>query len=540
VKPLRRHRGESGTVMRGWGRRHVTLALGIASASLAACGGSDGGGASTTSVSIRLGADVDTLDPALHNSAASEQVHMLAYDRLVYQDPTGKFKPSLATSWKAVPNGLRFTLAQGATCADGTKVTAEVAAASLRRLGDKKTKSPYAGTVFGPRGHEISADNAAGTVTIKSTKEFPGMLLGLAMPWASIICPAGLENPDALKTKVHGSGPYGLTKSVSGSSYTFTLRDDYDWGPVDFTAKTAGIPKEIVLRPSENESTVANQLASGQLGIGNVRGQDVTRLEGNRNLFRLRSTGSGSTMLLLNQDDASHPTIEKPVRQAIAMAISRESYMQAEAFGQGKAACSFMAPTVPGYAPKACDLVQPHGIEDAKQTLLDAGWAPGADGVLEKDGEPLEVTFITNTAQNSGPDYVVGELEKAGIKPKVVGGTEGSWIDNALKGDFDIAVLEFTPPIGTFQWGADALAVIGHLGKQNPEYGKAASAARLASTQAEANRLWQEAQIALIGNVGVGPLYDNVYYHYGNGWEFKVVSGSGRIVDPYTIRAVNR
>jgi ABC-type transport system substrate-binding protein len=82
------------------------------------------------------------------------------------------------------------------------------------------------------------------------------------------------------------------------------------------------------------------------------------------------------------------------VRRALAMVIDVDSLIENVLYGEAQRVSGpYYASTV-FYNP-ATPLV-PYDPEGAKRLLAEAGWRPGADGILQKDGERLAFKLITN------------------------------------------------------------------------------------------------------------------------------------------------
>src|SRR5205085_706075 len=148
---------------------------------------------------------------------------------------------------------VKFTLRDGITCSDGTKLTATDVANSLQYYFDSPATRKSAS--FGDGPYTVSPDDSAKTVTVKLGTPFADAPFGFADSYpgyqTSIICPAGLAalkaNATALDTPdtTYGTGPYTVCKSTPGGDVELKLRDDFAWGPNDTTAKTAGMPGTI-------------------------------------------------------------------------------------------------------------------------------------------------------------------------------------------------------------------------------------------------------------------------------------------------------
>ncbi|RWR13137.1 peptide-binding protein [Siminovitchia fortis] len=114
---------------------------------------------------------------------------------------------------------------------------------------------------------------------------------------------------------------------------------------------------------------------------------------------------------------------DKEVRQAITHAIDRETIVNEIVEGYGEVAHVPESPLSWAYNEDV-----PHfdyDPEKAKKMLADAGWKPGSDGILEKDGKKFSFEVKTNQGNKAREDIVVllqEQLKEVGIeaKPKVV------------------------------------------------------------------------------------------------------------------------
>jgi peptide/nickel transport system substrate-binding protein len=101
-----------------------------------------GGPLAARTVTIRIAADFSSLDPAKTLTTDGYQMASVLYDRLLAIRADGTPGPGLATSWKATSDTATFTIKQNAVCADGTKLTPSMVAASLTRMNAKETNAP--------------------------------------------------------------------------------------------------------------------------------------------------------------------------------------------------------------------------------------------------------------------------------------------------------------------------------------------------------------------------------------------------------------
>jgi peptide/nickel transport system substrate-binding protein len=112
-------------------------------------------------------------------------------------------------------------------------------------------------------------------------------------------------------------------------------------------------------------------------------------------------------------------------------------------YGRGLQSTGIFTPKMwffnPSVSPLAFD------PEKAKSLLAEAGWKPGADGILEKDGQRFSFTLITNNGNEARRDIATltqDGLKKIGIEMKVELYEWTVFLKNHVnKGDFDAIVL---------------------------------------------------------------------------------------------------
>ncbi len=112
---------------------------------------------------------------------------------------------------------------------------------------------------------------------------------------------------------------------------------------------------------------------------------------------------------------------DKRVRKALAHAIDVQAIIKYVMYGNGQPCNGPFAPVTPWWNPD----IQPIPFDPgkAKQLLAEAGWTPGPDGVLEKDGKRFHFTLITNNGVPVRKDIAVltqQYLHNIGIEVEVI------------------------------------------------------------------------------------------------------------------------
>ncbi len=131
------------------------------------------------------------------------------------------------------------------------------------------------------------------------------------------------------------------------------------------------------------------------------------------------------------------------VRLALAHAVNVDQMIRYVLYGYGTQSTGIFTPEMWFFNPR----IRPfgHDPEKARRLLDDAGWKPGPDGILTKDGERFAFTLITNNGNAVRSDIatlVQADLKAVGIEVKVEMYEWAVFLKNFVnKGDFDAVVL---------------------------------------------------------------------------------------------------
>lgn len=369
-------------------------------------------------VAVGLAADWQTMDHQV-NPANLMWWQTGGYDRLtaVYD---GEVVPYLAESWEVADDNTSatFTLRKDAVCQDGTPVTPQVVADSFQRLFTEPKKGINMTHTFGAGPWSVSADEAEGTVTISTETPFRALVQGVASGEASIVCPAGLANPEALQTGFFGSGPYTLESAVHGSAVVLKKNPDWTWGPVvDGKQVTAAdLPDEQTWKIIQDPTTTANSFETGSLHVGRLSGPDVKRFVDD-DRFSVERVRLNFPLAMSFQQRPGHATSDPALRRALSTAIDPESFAQAYVTDGSpfELATSFVDRGHECYDPRTEQLYPSGGIEGAKQILADAGYTGVGSELTTPDGTPVTLRIVTspNYAGQTGP-YLLQAFEPLG------------------------------------------------------------------------------------------------------------------------------
>jgi peptide/nickel transport system substrate-binding protein len=452
--------------------------------------------------------DLGAFDP--YHNRAIQPLFKLAYDSLVNLQPDGTFATGLAEKWTVSPRAATFTIRPNVTCSDGSPLTATGIAAAITYVSNPKNSSVLYNTWLPAIPMTAMADDATRTVKISLQKPFGFVLRTIGR--LPIVCSKGLRDPKLLATGSDGSGPFILKKAVQGQSYEFTARDSYAWGPGGTASATAGMPKNVVIRIIENETTAANLLLSGELNHARVRGGDQKRLDA-AGLGKVETPVPGAWLWL--NHIGGRPTADKRVRQALVHALDVNEIVRVNTGGTGKASNGLI-----NQEPKPCPGDTAAGelpeqdVAAAKRLLDQAGWTTSQDGVRAKGGKRLELDLhyipTVSPHEQSTAELIAERWRAVGAQVKLTADTSDAYYQTFYKtSNYDVYLGGFlfdlpsqlmerlsgtVPPTGT-----------NGAGIENREYNTLAAQA-VTQQPPEACALWDKAERALYREVDIVPI----------------------------------
>lgn len=394
-------------------------------------------------------------------------------ETLVTADDGGRPMPALASSWMVSDDGLvwRFTLRSGAVFHDGTPVTASAVADALNR-----TRGVAASVLANAPIATIGADGES-VITIRTERPFQSLPAFLSHSSGIVLAPSSFEGGVAVRAI--GSGPYRATLVES------PLRVEAELFP-GWTGPKPAIARISYLAVPRGETRTI-MAESGQADLIYVLPpESVDRLR--------RSTRIAVEVIPIARTRAIKLNAARPAfadvrtRQAFSLALDREGIAKALLRSPRSQASQMFAPALadwhqPGLPPLVHDLAR------ARALLAEAGWRPGGDGVLVKDGQPFRVTLRTFSDRPEQPPMaaaIQAQVKEVGIDMQVAIVNSGEIPAGHRDGTMDMALFArnfaLTPdPLGTLlqdfgpkggDWGAmnwsnaELVTVLARLGSE--------------------------------------------------------------------------
>lgn len=261
-----------------------------------------------------------TLDPAdnsLASAVAYRNVLRLVFDGLVSMDNQGRLQPALATSWRAEPGNRRwqFQLRQGVRFHDGSPLTAEAVAASLRSANP---------------GWTVMA--APDSIVIQREVGDPDVAVQLALARNSIakrVTGGGFV----------GTGAFRITNWQPGRSLTLAVNEDY-WGGRAFLD---GI--EIEFGRSTRDQLIDSDL--GRIQVAEVAPEQSRKLAEEKR--RVVNSSPVELLALVFARDPQSDDDQK-IRDILALCLDRPSIRSGVLGNVGDPTGAILPNWISGYA----------------------------------------------------------------------------------------------------------------------------------------------------------------------------------------------
>jgi peptide/nickel transport system substrate-binding protein len=320
-------------------------------------------------LSVDLASDAATLDPQVQWDTDSYSIYRNIFDNLLTRDDSGKIVPQIAASWRYLDdNTIDFTIRSGVRFQDGSPLTVDDVAFSVRRITDPAFKSPQL-SQFNSIVSAEAIDRT--TVRLKTKEPYPALLAQLVK--LSIVPKAYVEKigNEQFNLAPLGSGPYRLVSWQKGVRATLEAVPDYWRGTPPF--------KRVTFQPVPDAATRIADLRTGKADIARgLNPDDAAIIKGDGKLQLLAVPTERIGYLFINA--LAGPTKDVRVRQAIAYAIDRKLIIEALLGGYGRPVDIVLTPAnfgflgdIKGYPydpAKARALVRAAGAEGAELIFI--------------------------------------------------------------------------------------------------------------------------------------------------------------------------
>jgi len=392
----------------GWKRYRLIFALPavllVTALVVAGCGKSQTSGekkAPAQHIRYNVGAEPETLDPALSTGLPEGTILMALMEGLTRYDANQNITPALAESWDISPDGLVYTFKlRDAKWSNGDPITAHDFVFSWLRVLDPKTGSEYAYQLYYIKGaeeynsgkgkREDVAIKALDDKTLQVTLKAPApQFLGLtAFQTLYPVNPKAAQNPDWAKSPETYvcCGPFKMVKWEHHQKIECVKNPDY------WDAKNVKLEK-LDFYLIDSADTGYNMYKTGQIDFqDDVPTQEIPALKASGEL----KIFPDASLYFYRFNTTRKPLNDVRVRRALSLAIDREAIVKNITQAEQKPAYAFVP-----YGFKDADGKDfranggdffKYDVAEAKRLLAEAGYPDG------KGFPKLKILF--NTSEN--------------------------------------------------------------------------------------------------------------------------------------------
>lgn len=391
-------------------------------------------------VVVGLVSEPDSVD--IHRTSSTGEANTALYDTLLKLDNEGNIVPNLITDYEIIGDGKEviFNLKEGEKFHSGKPVNAEAVKFSFERLVASSPFSTNAGDI------ETIDVISEYSFKIKWKDQFAPFFINATTYFLAPLDSSVLDDKgEGFEKNPSGSGPLKLTKINRGDSLIYEPYKDFDWnkdGPGFDSVKFRFIP---------DEETRILEFKKGNLDVLlNVPYQYIEDLEKDSEVTIERVPGD--VLSYLGWNNKLPIFQDKNVRQAIAMAIDRESIIDNTLNGEAKAVFGPLPKAAFGYSEKIESMAEEkytRDTEQAKKLLAEAGWKEtNKDGVVMKDGKPFTVDLWVDDdpANQRAAQVIQNQLMEIGIKINISVKESATIIEQTPKGAHQMLLWSFGWP----------------------------------------------------------------------------------------------
>ncbi|MFV5897009.1 MULTISPECIES: ABC transporter substrate-binding protein [Bacillus cereus group] len=390
--------------------------------------------------------------PYFQQNGWDGNVTSVIFASLVSTDKQGKPIPELAEKWDVSSDQLTYTfhLRKDLKFSDGSPLTADDVAFTLTLLHDKAYEGEVDISQYAVKGGKEYKEGKATSIegiqvvdpqTIKITTEkvnsqaifvLGGTVLSKAYYGKDYKQNTSLDYLKDLYGKPLPAGPYKFEKYIPGQEVRFVANENYYAGKPkiqNFIYKiTSGDTKLQLFQTGEVDHT--------GLGTGDEVLEQAKALEFAN--IQIETAPSFSYIYMNN----NKPYLkDKKVRQALIYGLDRKKYVDTALKGYGTVANVPIHPTSWAYTEEGVNKYE-YDKEKAKKLLDEAGWKVGSDGIREKDGQKLKLSYFgPSSAKDSDLLIPIAKenYKEIGVEFNPEFMDFNTMLSKVNKGDYDLA-----------------------------------------------------------------------------------------------------
>ncbi|SJN44157.1 Oligopeptide ABC transporter, periplasmic oligopeptide-binding protein OppA (TC 3.A.1.5.1) [Microbacterium esteraromaticum] len=278
---------------------------------------------------------------------------------------------------------------------------------------------------------------------------FKGEFAWPQMPFLTGVIHPALADPDtfnkAMIDNPHpewGAGPYTVDEFDANKDFISFKPNDKWWGDKPMLDK-------VTFQGMDAQASI-NAFKNGEIDQVGVGTKDrLAQVADMKDITIHRAQQTANTLL---EVDATKPQFEDvKVRQAFFMAVDIDQQKKIAWNGldyeEEPAGSLTLFSFQPGYSNSLEKAGFKYDADAAKKLLDEAGWTEGADGIREKDGEKLSVTypiFSDDPTQKALAQSLQASEKAVGIDVKIDVRPSNKFAEDYTTKNWDIASLRFT------------------------------------------------------------------------------------------------
>jgi peptide/nickel transport system substrate-binding protein len=378
-----------------------------------------------------------TLNPfTFPQQIATQMVASTVFDKLTrYRPGDMQTVGDLATSWVPADDGRVWVvkLKRGVRWHDGRPFTAEDVKFTLESIANPNVRALYRSALRGLRRVDVIDEYTARVEYSEPFPSFPVVVGWWIIPMAPkhLLEGKDLNDLSDFAQRPVGTGPFKIKETVKGSHVLVEANPDYAYGPPRL--------KNIAFKILPDINTVMAQLRAGELDLAQIEAVQRDALANVPHLqFRITEQPS---VFFIALNNTRWPFNDRRVRQAMMIGLNRPAIISQIYKGTTPIATG---PYPRAFGPYYDKSLQPYPYDAnrAKALLAEAGFRPGPDGVLQKDGRPLTFELMVdrgNPVREQIALFAQQSWKEIGANVRIAAEEWSVYIrrGNQLPGDYD-------------------------------------------------------------------------------------------------------
>ncbi|MCQ0093461.1 peptide ABC transporter substrate-binding protein [Roseovarius sp. M141] len=372
----------------------------------------------TGQIVVGFSQEPTVFNPLMPRAEVDEGVMLSIFDALIRVNPEGESVPILAAEVPSVENGgisedglqWRIKLRDDVKWHDGEPFTAEDVKFTLELIVDPDFRS------WRTLGHNLVRD-----ITVVSPTEITWRMDEPFAPYMSIlaetmILPKHILEPEADRNTAPfnqapvGTGAFKWGKRIAGDHIELVANPDY--------FREGPYIERLIYKYIPDLTVLYTQFKSGDIDIIGLQYISPDNYAEAKDLpGRVVTVVPTSSIecILFNME---RPQLQdKAVREALYAALDKQTIIDALYYGLPTPTESYLPQQSYYYNPALP--THEYNLETAAKLLDDAGWAPGADGIREKDGVKLSFSNSTtsgNHLREQAQQFIQQSLAQIGVE----------------------------------------------------------------------------------------------------------------------------